>query len=286
VETDALVNAIIGEVAPNWQLRLLSMGLTLNRQVDAEKLASTGMPVDDRTVRYIVDKINKQLCDDTSAHRLRIGDLALAHWTMRDSRGVEAFERRFHSTISKIVNRFRNQQADELRQKLRIKLFVAQADAKPRIADYAGFGFLENWLKVTALRAFVDVERSEKMARQSIELDDVFADGGTSPTGDIIRRELRALVKVAFAQAVAGLSSRERNFLRHALIDHHTLEQIAAAYTVHRATVARVLAAAKDNIMFAIKSTLSASNETDMTHVLSLVSGSIDLSLSRVLRAA
>jgi RNA polymerase sigma-70 factor, ECF subfamily len=284
VEPAQLVDAVLGALPAALRTRFEEMRATMTEQLTADRQAEPALPIDDHLLATAVAHIVRRPDIESGVARFRLGDVALATWAVSNDAGIAAFERRHRATIDKVVARFRTQQPDELRQRLRVRLFVSAPGVAPRLAEYSGFGFLQNWLKVTALRAFVDVTRSEAPKRNAVELDDLLADDKTSPTGAVARAQLQQVVKVAFAAAVAELAPRERIFLRHTLIDHHTLDQVAAAYAVHRATVARVLSQAKESIMTAMRTTLTNANEPDINHVLTLLSGNIDLSLSRVLR--
>src|SRR5207237_1228509 len=136
--------------------------------------------------------------------------------------------------LRRLVDRFHRLPPDELRQQLRIKLFVGSDKTRPRIHDYSGFGFLQNWLRVTAARSFVDAARADRGRRYEEELDEGELLGLAPPTGDPRddqqRAQLSAAIKHAFATAVAALLPRERTFLRHASVDRLTLDQIAATY--------------------------------------------------------
>ncbi len=237
---------------------------------------------------------------ETALTRLRIEDLFLAQWCASgDPRAIAAFEHVHRADIEAVLARFRRLavSAEELRQTLRIKLFVAGAGSPdetrpPRIAGYSGFGFLQNWLRVTALRMLVDVARGER-ARRLEELlgdDDFFdlpalgADVGAAYSHDQISRA----IKQAFARAVAGLAPRQRNFLRHAHVDALSLDQIAALYSIHRATVARTLATARAELVVATRKELAEHlgvSADALDSVVRAADSRIDLSLSRVLRA-
>jgi RNA polymerase sigma-70 factor (ECF subfamily) len=225
--------------------------------------------------------------------RFRAGDLALAQWAGRgDARGIAAFEAAFAEVVGRVVARFHRLPADELRQRLRIKLFVGDGNRRGRIHDYTGFGFLENWLKVTAVRDFIDLARGEhgKQIADQLDEDAVLgvADPATDPAMARIRSELGGAVKRAFAAAVAALSPRERNFLRLAHVEGLTLDQIAATYQVHRATVARVLAAARAAVLAGTRAGVAAevgAADDRLDSVVGMLDSRLDLSLSRVLRA-
>jgi RNA polymerase sigma-70 factor (ECF subfamily) len=230
----------------------------------------------------------------TGLPRLRIEDLFLAQWCASgDAKAILAFEHQHRADLDAVLARFRKLPVtgDELRQTLRIKLFVRTGDRAARIADYSGFGFLQNWLRVTALRALVDIARSEKARR----LEEVLADDdmlgmpvlGPDLATKYTREEIGRAIKAAFARAVAGLLPRQRNFLRHAQVDMLTLDQIAALYGIHRATVARTLAQARselsDNTRKELGAALGVSDET-LDSVVRAADSRIDLSLSRVLK--
>jgi RNA polymerase sigma-70 factor (ECF subfamily) len=214
----------------------------------------------------------------------RVEELYLAWWCgSGDEAAITAFENAYADDLRVLANRFRDVPADELRQLLRIKLFVGD---DPAIRDYAGTGSLKSWLRVTAVRYFIDVTRSAKSQRFEQELDEGELLGIADPEGKQIRAELGAAVKAAFAAAVAKLLPRQRVFLRHAYVDRHTLDQIAAHYAVHRTTVARTLAAAREQLIADTRAhvvvAVGIDNE-ELTSVIRMLDSRIDLSLSRVL---
>ncbi|MGN6104729.1 MAG: sigma-70 family RNA polymerase sigma factor [Kofleriaceae bacterium] len=245
--------------------------------------------------RGLADRLAVQRDPSSALPRLRVEDLLLALWCASgDPRAISAFERTYRPDLDAVLARFRRLAVtpDELRQTLRIKLFVAPEGRAPRIADYSGFGFLQNWLRVTALRALVDVARSEK-ARRLEELladDDLMGLPALGPDlgAKVTRDEVGKAIKQAFARAVAGLAPRQRNFLRHAHVDQLTLDQIAALYRIHRATVARTLAQARAELVTATRSELAellGVSPESLDSVVRDADSRIDLSLSRVLRS-
>lgn len=222
---------------------------------------------------------------ERAAARLpRVEDLYLAWWCgSGDEDAITAFEAAYAEDLRVLAQRFREVQADELRQLLRIKLFVGEA---PAIRDYAGTGSLKSWLRVTAVRYFIDVTRSVRSQRVEQDLDEVELLGISDPQGNQIRAELGAAVKVAFAAAVAKLLPRQRVFLRHAYVDRHTLDQIASHYSIHRTTVARTLAAAREQLIEETRAGVAAAvgvEHEELASVIRMLDSRIDLSLSRVL---
>jgi RNA polymerase sigma-70 factor (ECF subfamily) len=225
---------------------------------------------------------------------LRVDDLFLAQWCATgDARAIAAFERVHRGELDAVFGRFKKLAAsdDEMRQALRIKLFVGAAGKTPRIADYSGFGFLQNWVRVTALRSLVDLARSERARK----LEELFADddmlalaANDSIDSRYTRDQINRAIKQAFARAISALAPRQRNFLRHAHVDALTLDQIAALYGIHRATVARTLAQARETMMTQTRRELAAElglADEQLESIVRAADSRIDLSLSRVLRA-
>jgi RNA polymerase sigma-70 factor (ECF subfamily) len=241
---------------------------------------------------YAAAVLARQPDPAAAVDKLRIDELYLAWWAGQgDADGILAFEAEFADDVARLVARFHKLSADELRQRLRIKLFVGTDRAPARVRDYAGVGSLQGWLKVTAARTFVDIARADQQLRYEAELDELDLLGLPSPGGnprDLQQRaHLGAAVKRAFAGAVAGLAPRERTFLRHASVDGLTLDQIAAMYPVHRATVARTLKAARERLMTETRAGVLADlgiGEDELGGALDALDSKLDLSLSRVLR--
>ena len=248
---------------------------------------------DDTFAVALVTGLRAQKDADTALARLRVEDLFLAQWcTTGDTRAIAAFEQVHRVDLDAVLGRFRRlaMTSDELQQMLRVKLFVGSEDRAPRIGDYSGFGFLQNWVRVTAARALVDIARREHAHKVEVlmadhDLFDVAA-LGADLTNRYSREQVGRAIKQAFAHAVAGLAPRQRNFLRHAHVDTLSLDQIAALYGIHRATVARTLAQARLDLSAATRKALGAQLGVSEASIDSLVRDAdsrIDLSLSRVL---
>jgi RNA polymerase sigma-70 factor (ECF subfamily) len=224
----------------------------------------------------------------------RLPDLFLAWWAgTGDSAGIAAFEAAFAADVDRLIARFRELSADDLRQRLRIKLFVGTGSTAPKIRDYTGAGSLAGWLRVTAARAFVDAAREHTRRRAEVELDEADVLGLVVPGGTLHdraqRAELGAAIKHAFAESVSRLSPRERTFLRHATVDALTLDQIAATYQVHRATVARTLKSARERLLAETRDGVVARlgiAPDQLASALAMLDSKLDLSLSAVLRSS
>lgn len=291
-------NQVIANVPESARATLRKPGLA-DRLASELEAARERFPdatiTDEAFAKALAVRIGTQKDLDAALARLRVDDLLLAQWCATgDARAISAFEQVHRSDLDGVLARFRRLPvtSDELLQTLRIKLFVASAGRAPRIGDYSGFGFLQNWLRVTALRALVDIARSER-ARKLEELmadDDLIGVPALGPdlTSRYSRDEIGRAIKSAFARAVAGLAPRQRNFLRHAQVDLLTLDQIAALYGIHRATVARTLASARSELSEVTRkelATLLDLPDDALDSVVGAADSRLDLSLSRVLKS-
>jgi RNA polymerase sigma-70 factor (ECF subfamily) len=118
---------------------------------------------------------------------------------------------------------------------------VLAGEGEPAIVKYAGRGKLSAWLQVMAIRAAHDAHRRRK-AEPVDDVDGlveraVVIDG--DPELERIKASYRAAFKRAFAAAFAELDRRERAVLRYHYVDGLGIDELAALYQVHRATIAR-----------------------------------------------
>ena len=143
-------------------------------------------------------------------------------------------------------------------------------------------------IKVMAVRAAISMTRSASrqhadpeetlLSMPSMELD---------PELQSVRQELRLHFKEAFEQAAAQLEPRQRNLLRLHLLDGVTLEQLAANYSVHRATITRWLAQARQSLLKNTRKNLQAKvtgSAEEFDSLASLIESRIDMSYSRLLK--
>ncbi|MGE0784089.1 MAG: sigma-70 family RNA polymerase sigma factor [Sandaracinaceae bacterium] len=174
-------------------------------------------------------------------------------------------------------------QADVL-QEVRTKLLVGEP---PKIALYAGRGSLRGLLKVTATRTAISALR--KAGRFAEAPDDELAGAQTTSGGelDFLKERYRAAFRAAFEDALAALEPRERNLLRLHFLRKVTLEALATMYGVHRATVVRQLARARETLERATYASLRERLRVDAKEidgVIELIQSRFEVSAERLLR--
>jgi RNA polymerase sigma-70 factor (ECF subfamily) len=174
---------------------------------------------------------------------------------------------------------------DELVQAVRVKLFVGAAR---KIAEYAGAGPLKNWVRVVAARSLVDLARSPS-ARETPRGNEGFLAvpaPGDDPELAYLKRTYRHEMRQAFEQAARELSPEERNVLREAYAQGLTIDEIAAAHGIHRATAARRIDAAREALLRGTRQLLMARlklSRRELESVVRLVESQLHVTIERVL---
>lgn len=181
-----------------------------------------------------------------------VSDLALARACAEGDRAALAeLEARLAAELAGALSRIGLTRAeiDEVGQIVRERLLVAQPNRPPKILDYAGLGPLIGWLRAVIVRAGIDLRRQR---RAHASMDDEPLVEATAATDDPAIEALRArysdAFRVAFIDALRALPVDERNALRLNVVDGLNIEQIGRLFGVHRATVARWIAHAREAI--------------------------------------
>lgn len=183
-----------------------------------------------------------------------VADLALAFGCAEQSAvALAEFHRRFGSEFAGALSRLSLGRAeiDEITQTVQERLFVARPDAKPKILEYAGRGSLAAWLRAVIVRAGIDLRRRRaadpELSSENEPLVDLAGATG-DPELESLRARYAEPFRAAFRDAVGALAQDERNALRLNLAEGLNIEQIGLLYGVHRATIARWIASAKERI--------------------------------------
>jgi RNA polymerase sigma-70 factor (ECF subfamily) len=290
------------DAAPGWEARL-AVALEEPRRV------------------WAVDWLERAEFGAELARRLEDDDLTVESWwdhlrpaelylACACARGVAAaiqrFEKLYGDEIARTARRFERPglATDDLIQLLRAKLFAGPAEAapgesqagrakpagRPKIASYSGQGFLQNWVRVTTTRTFIDCRRWQADAPEipiTQGLLEILPESGADPELQLLKREHAAHFKAAFAEAVAALDASDRLMLRQHLVDKLTIDQIGALYHLHRATAARRLARARQVLLDGARARLARRlglAPERLAAALELIASRLDASVERVLR--
>ncbi len=221
---------------------------------------------------------------------MRVADLYLAcACAQGDARALEAFERRCLDVVDTALATMKmsREAVQEVKQIVRRLLLVADGHP-PRIVEYAGRGDLRGWVRVTATREALRVlRRNRREVPLEAEALERAIPAGADAQLEYLKAVYRGEFRAAFRDAMAALSERERNLLGHQFSDGLTLDQIAALYRVHRATIARWLGRARTRLLRGTRAALRARlgvQVTELDSIMRLIESSLDVTLPPMLR--
>jgi RNA polymerase sigma-70 factor (ECF subfamily) len=240
--------------------------------------------------------VTRQLCGDEcltldEVERLNFADLFLAGLcATQDSAAIEVFAAEILNPVCRSLVRLGlgDTEIDEVRQRLLVELLTPTGAEPPRIATFAGRGALRGWVRISAVRLANKLRRARERDSPSGDLVDGFAEHTADAELEYFKQLYRDEFKLAFAEAVSRLTRRQRNLLRHAVLDGLSVAKIGRIYHVSRATAARQLADARrlviDNTREALRRRL-ALDSGEMQSVLRLIQSEFNLSVARILAA-
>jgi RNA polymerase sigma-70 factor, ECF subfamily len=219
------------------------------------------------------------------------GDLYLAAACLAGNTGaLDAFDREILEAARKAIGAIDSSHefVDEALQRLRANLIVGD---DPRLAHYAGRGPLRAWVGIAAARTALMMRRSQKRAREvSMDDDDWTSSLASISTNDpeleLLKRQYADAFQLALRDAVRALESRLRSVLRMSFVDALSIDEIGAVYAVHRATAARWIQRACDEVSAKTRTLLAerlALSGTELDRMTALVQSQLDVSLSQLL---
>ena len=176
---------------------------------------------------------------------------------------------------------------DDVKQLIRVQLLVARDGKPPGIAGYRGKGPLRGWVRITATRELMRHRR--KLAREAPSerpLDEALGDAG-DPILSQLKAEYRTEFATALREAITVLDTEDRTLLRQQIVDQLSIDEIGAAFGVHRATAARWLQRARGALVTATRGRLAVRlklSVDEIDSVIRLVHSQLDASVVRYLR--
>lgn len=222
--------------------------------------------------------------------QIRASHIHLAIACMEGNKAaIERFHAEFFDEVEASARKLRatQTQADELRGHMASMLFVGKENRVAALHAYSGRGDLGSYVRVIATRELLHAMAANR--REVASPEESFLDRLASVTdveAGYIRDAYRPHLDAAMRAALASLSDEARALLRYSLLDGWNVDRIGALFGVHRATAARRVAAARDELADAIRKELAARLVIpihDVDSVVRLVQSRIDVSLSRLL---
>ncbi|MBL9026480.1 MAG: sigma-70 family RNA polymerase sigma factor [Myxococcales bacterium] len=179
---------------------------------------------------------------------------------------------------------------EDLAQLVWQKLFVGEAGAQPKIREYAGEGDLRGWVRVVAVRSLVDVARKRSGGEAPVSGEraaDLLFAPGADPELEYLKRHYRAEFAAAFTDAIAALEPEDRTSLRQHFVDQLSIDQIAHAQGIHRATAARRVQKAREGLLSDTRRRLMAKlqlSRGELESVMRMIESQLHVSVGRLLK--
>jgi RNA polymerase sigma-70 factor (ECF subfamily) len=241
-------------------------------------------------LRYVAERLPDDQPLDRALEQVHGSDLylACACWR-RDPRALSAFDRTLLSAVSRYVSKIDAAPgfADEIKQQLRKKLFVAEPDAHAKILDYQGRGSLPGWLHVVAVRtarnAIRDGRSGSPRAQDGFELRTATPD----PELGYFKAQYGKVFRAAFEKTLSALSAKERSVLRMYFLEGMSSNEIGALYRVTGAAVRFWIKQSREAILDETRRELTARlrvASSELDSIMGLLSSKLDLSISRLLK--
>jgi len=177
-------------------------------------------------------------------------------------------------------------QIEDVKQLLRVQLLVPKDGKPPQIAGYRGKGSLRGWLRITATRELI---RFKKRHARETPTASAFSELGDEldPALENLKAEYRAEFARALRLAITDLSAEDRTLLRQQIADRMSIDEVGAAFGVHRATAARWLTRARGALVSATHRRLAERLKLpvdEVESVIRMVQSKLDASVVRYLR--
>jgi RNA polymerase sigma-70 factor (ECF subfamily) len=218
---------------------------------------------------------------------VRAGDLFLACASAEGvPTAIAALDEQYREQVGSFLGSLRPTAAfiEDVAQAVRERVLVGAEGSPPRIVEYGGRGALLAWMRVVTVRLALDLRRKKTEAP-----DEDAGEGGDGPAaapsaeGLVLKRRYAGDFNAAFREAFAALTDDQRLLLRRHFVEGATLEELAASAGVHRATVARRLAAARQAILADARRRLGARlalSPEDLSSLMGVMRSQLDLGLS------
>ena len=202
-----------------------------------------------------------------------------------DPRGLAYLEALLVNEVRRAVSPLDNTRVlvDEVTQLVRERLLMPP----PRLADYSGQGSLASWIRAVAVRIALNAKRpGAREALVSCLPDHPIADA--DPELALLRSRYREAFRVAFADAVGTLTSRERTMMRLTALDGLTCAQVGQMYGKDASTVSRWLASSRLALLEKTRQLVSTTLQltpSALDSFMRLADSELDLSISRLLES-
>ncbi|MBX3228643.1 MAG: sigma-70 family RNA polymerase sigma factor [Labilithrix sp.] len=266
--------------------------MTRDEFVTAARAAWPAWPgADDAAFARFVDDLQAGAAEPVPLGELRAPDLWLAFHAGRGvAAAVAALDASCFADLHVVLRARRADpaEAEEVVQRLRHRLLVAEPGQPSRILTYGGRGELRAWVRVAAVRAWLNLKREKPPGAASAEsAEDALV---TEAAGDLelelLKGKYRETFRRVFLEAVDALAPSTRLLLKLHYLDRLSMEEVGKVLGVHRLTVLRRLERARLELSEGTKERLETELRlapTEVESLLRLIQSRLDVSLQSAL---
>ncbi|MDF2697840.1 MAG: putative DNA-binding regulatory protein [Labilithrix sp.] len=265
--------------------------MTLDEFVSAASAAWPAWPGTDGLafVRFI-EELQATAEEKAPLDALRGADLWLAFHAGRGiAPAIAVLETSCFSDLAHVLRARRAEpaQADEVVQRLRHRLLVAEPGQRTRILTYAGRGELRAWVRVAAVRTWLNMKRETPLANEGPSVEDALVAEATSDLElELLKGKYRELFRRVFLEAVDALAPGTRLLLKLHYLDRLSMEEVGKVLGIHRLTVLRRLERARHELAESTKERLEVELRLappEVESLLRLIQSRLDMSLHHAL---
>lgn len=276
-------STVAANLAKSWP----ELGLKLKQLADAARAAWPELsPSELDFIRHLGRHLPARAAKEALS-TLHAADLYLAFACAEgDRKALTAFQRVQLPKLKPTLERQASAAGghDDVLSLLLKRLFVAETGI-PKIAEYSGRGPLSQWLRATATHIFIDQQRAQKEHLPLKEdLAERLASHEVSPELRSIKQQHKAAFGAALREALASLSSKERNVVRMHTLEGLSIDQIGAFYGVHRVTAFRWIESARQTLVDYTREQLAKKlklSDTELSSLMGVMVSGIDISLAK-----
>jgi RNA polymerase sigma-70 factor (ECF subfamily) len=206
----------------------------------------------------------------------------------RDKEATSTLERTLRPKLRAALRRLRLDDAamDDIEQAVFERLLV-QKDGAPRNAEFDGSGNLVGWMRVVAIREGLQLARRYRREVPFVEALASAPGARDDPEHAYMKAHYRKEYEQAFRAAAESLRPAQRLILRQHFVQKLTADELATVYSIHRASAARRVAQARDELLANTRRELLVRlriSSEDMERILGLIQSRLDFSLRDVLK--
>lgn len=263
--------------------------MTLDDFVSAASAAWPAWPgADGAAFALFVGELQASAAERAPLDSLHAADLWLAFHAGRGvAPAIAALDASCFADLKNILRARRADpaQAEEVVQRLRHRLLVAEPGERCRILTYGGRGALRAWVRVAAVRTWLNMKREAPLgaAGSGKSVEDVLVTEATSDLElEFLKGKYRDLFRRVFLEAVDALAPGTRLLLKLHYLDRLSMEEVGKVLGVHRLTVLRRLERARLELSEGTKERLEIELRLappEVESLLRLIQSRLDVSL-------